>query len=215
MNKSTRWMKPSYSDAAKSWLDAMETTEKWFRSNLQRCITAHEVKEPEGLPEEQRSTKIDRLPENNLRMSLSPEALNGDPTNRVTGPDHCMDGSETSVKEEITLKSLSSLSKSHGQGGIQGGSHNSDYLPQTHEGRHAHHNPSAIVFFFDNFSGPILASGFSTDDKTSRIAVFTESQLITEKNPPFRCTRPHTKWVFVVQSQRDAYYRVSGIQTTT
>ncbi|GFW85260.1 uncharacterized protein TNCV_3250001 [Trichonephila clavipes] len=42
-------------------------------------------KEPEGLPEEQRSTGIDSLPQNSLRRrSLSVEALDGDPADRST-----------------------------------------------------------------------------------------------------------------------------------
>ncbi|GFX19697.1 uncharacterized protein TNCV_2076051 [Trichonephila clavipes] len=42
-------------------------------------------KEPEGLPEEQRSTAIDNLAQNNLRRrSLSVEALDGDPADRST-----------------------------------------------------------------------------------------------------------------------------------
>ncbi|GFV81234.1 uncharacterized protein TNCV_4772621 [Trichonephila clavipes] len=42
-------------------------------------------KEPEGLPEEQRSTGIDSLPQSNLRRrSLSVEALDGDLTDRST-----------------------------------------------------------------------------------------------------------------------------------
>ncbi|GFW37576.1 uncharacterized protein TNCV_861811 [Trichonephila clavipes] len=42
-------------------------------------------KEPEGLPEEQRSTGIDSLPQNSLRRrSLSMEALDGDPADKST-----------------------------------------------------------------------------------------------------------------------------------
>ncbi|GFY29461.1 uncharacterized protein TNCV_2626321 [Trichonephila clavipes] len=42
-------------------------------------------KEPEGISEEQRSTRIDSLTQNSLRKrSLSMEALDGDPANRST-----------------------------------------------------------------------------------------------------------------------------------
>ncbi|GFV16077.1 uncharacterized protein TNCV_1254751 [Trichonephila clavipes] len=42
-------------------------------------------KEPEGLPEEQRSTGLTALPQNSLRRrSLSLEALDGDPADRST-----------------------------------------------------------------------------------------------------------------------------------
>ncbi|GFU85735.1 uncharacterized protein TNCV_2434831 [Trichonephila clavipes] len=42
-------------------------------------------KEPEGLPEEQRSTGINSLPQNSLRKrSLSMEAIDGDPADRST-----------------------------------------------------------------------------------------------------------------------------------
>ncbi|GFU52067.1 uncharacterized protein TNCV_3224901 [Trichonephila clavipes] len=42
-------------------------------------------KEPEGLPEEQRSTGIDSLPQNSLRRRIfSMEALDGDPADRST-----------------------------------------------------------------------------------------------------------------------------------
>ncbi|GFU51479.1 uncharacterized protein TNCV_81231 [Trichonephila clavipes] len=41
------------------------------------------LKEPEGIPEEQRSTDIDSQPQNSLRRkSLSMEALDGDPKDR-------------------------------------------------------------------------------------------------------------------------------------
>ncbi|GFW69356.1 transposon Ty3-I Gag-Pol polyprotein [Trichonephila clavipes] len=40
------------------------------------------VKQPEGIPEEQRSNGIDGIPQNNLRRSLSMEALDGDPVDR-------------------------------------------------------------------------------------------------------------------------------------
>ncbi|GFY01049.1 uncharacterized protein TNCV_5075171 [Trichonephila clavipes] len=41
------------------------------------------VKQPEGIPEEQRSNGIDSIPQNNLRRrSLSMEALDGDPVDR-------------------------------------------------------------------------------------------------------------------------------------
>ncbi|GFX08304.1 hypothetical protein TNCV_3267931 [Trichonephila clavipes] len=50
------------------------TIEKGERSRL---------KEPEGIPEEQRSTGIDSLPQNSLRRrSLSMQSLDGDPANR-------------------------------------------------------------------------------------------------------------------------------------
>ncbi|GFS87195.1 uncharacterized protein TNCV_1130741 [Trichonephila clavipes] len=41
------------------------------------------VKQPEGIPEEQRSDRFDDIPQNNLRRrSLSVEALEGDPVDR-------------------------------------------------------------------------------------------------------------------------------------
>ncbi|GFX41144.1 uncharacterized protein TNCV_2218421 [Trichonephila clavipes] len=52
------------------------------------------VKQPEGIPEERRSNGIDSIPQNNIRrMSLSMEALDGDPVDR----------SEKRTKEKIRL----------------------------------------------------------------------------------------------------------------
>ncbi|GFX12518.1 retrovirus-related Pol polyprotein from transposon 412 [Trichonephila clavipes] len=47
------------------------------------CYLRSRVKQPEGIPEEQRSNGIDSIPQNNLRRwSLSMEALDGDPVDR-------------------------------------------------------------------------------------------------------------------------------------
>ncbi|GFY08198.1 uncharacterized protein TNCV_1356111 [Trichonephila clavipes] len=51
------------------------------------------LKKPEGIPEEQRSTGIDSLPQNLRRRSLSMEALDGDPVDR----------SEERTKKKIRL----------------------------------------------------------------------------------------------------------------
>ncbi|GFS86495.1 uncharacterized protein TNCV_513571 [Trichonephila clavipes] len=40
------------------------------------------IKHPEGIPEERRSIGIDSIPQNNIRRSLSVEALDGDPVDK-------------------------------------------------------------------------------------------------------------------------------------
>ncbi|GFV03021.1 uncharacterized protein TNCV_2744841 [Trichonephila clavipes] len=78
-------------------------------------------KEPEELPDEQRSTGINSLPQNSFRRrSLSMEALDGDPADRstyktkkkirVADPDHCIENTDSSVNEAriSMLKNLSS-----------------------------------------------------------------------------------------------------------
>ncbi|GFY22505.1 uncharacterized protein TNCV_2177661 [Trichonephila clavipes] len=74
-------------------------------------------KEPEGLPEEQRSMGIDSLLQNSLRRRrLSMEAVDRDPAEigahkkiRVADPDHCIVDSETSVKQDSSDLQLESL----------------------------------------------------------------------------------------------------------
>ncbi|GFT77021.1 hypothetical protein TNCV_1099171 [Trichonephila clavipes] len=55
-------------------------------------------------------------------------------------------------------------------------------MPVCHDACPDHQTTSTVVVLFDNVRKPILTNGFSPDENTSRVAVLTESQLITEEN---------------------------------